>query len=236
MNFNNFRLYFSHPRTERYYVSTKLSKQKSLELYQSNLVVSQSFYPLLSILEIIIRNRINDVLSDYFKDQNWILNQKTEFMSDPSLKFKNKITGQEQLNDFLKAEVIKAEKKLTNRKEKLSSSKIIAELSMGFWISFFDLHHYKLLKGRPIQLFNYLPSNCNRKIILDELNQIRQFRNRIYHNEHICFKNSKVDFSNAESIYQSILSLLNWIDPEIVKFTKAIDQVEYNLIKAKKLG
>jgi hypothetical protein len=39
---------------------------------------------------------------------------------------------------------------------KVTSGKIIAEQTLGFWTDLFEVHHYRLLKGKPIQIFNLL--------------------------------------------------------------------------------
>lgn len=236
MQFKNFRLYFSYPRTERYLISTNYSNSKCIELYHSNLKVSESFYSLLSILEIILRNRINDILTNYFNDQHWITNQKNGFMSHKLLSIE--IETHEKLikHLYLKNEVLKSEKKLKNRKQKITNSKILAEQTFGFWISFFEVHHYKILEGKPIQIFKNLPKNGNRKLILEKLNQIRHFRNRLYHNEPICFRGNSIDFNYTNEIYETIISLLNWIDPEITTFTLPLDHVNLNINNLKNLA
>ena len=67
--------------------------------------------------------------------------------------------------------------------------------------------------------------HIGRKEISNEINKIRQFRNRISHNEPICFKQNTVDFTEAIQVHEAILNLLKWIDPEILKFINEIDTV-----------
>lgn len=50
-------------------------------------------------------------------------------------------------------------------------------------------------------------------------------RNRIFHNEPICFVNNKIDFSYARNIYASITYILAWIDPKIHTSLLKIDRV-----------
>jgi uncharacterized protein YutE (UPF0331/DUF86 family) len=108
----------------------------------------------------------------------------------------------------------------------LNAGNIIAEQSFGFWTNFFEPHHYKILKGKPIQIFRDLPQGVGRKEILNKLNAIRQFRNRINHNEPICFVDNKFSYSEIETIHQSIYELLNYIDERILDFVKTIDKTE----------
>ena len=63
--------------------------------------------------------------------------------------------------------------------------------------------------------------------ISNKLNKIRKFRNRINHNEPICFNGNKIDLDNCEEIYNSIICILKWINPETMHLLKNIDEVSY---------
>ncbi len=143
--------------------------------------------------------------------------------------------GDSKVNDFIKREVEKAENRILKTNSKITSGKIIAEQSLGFWTDFFEVHNYKLLKGKPIQIFKYLPSGYGRKEVNELLNNIRRFRNRINHNEPICFKEDNIDFSNTILVYNSIIKILSWINPDIISFISDIDTVIKNIKQTEKL-
>ena len=187
------------------------------------------------MLEVVFRNRLNDILSAHFEDPDWIINQKTGFMSDPALTFTYKKTGQQRTNDFLKQEIIKAEKRLRKAKIPITSGKIVAEQSFGFWTDLLEVHHFRLLRGKPIKIFSTLPSGYGRKEISDELGKIRRFRNRINHNEQVCFNGNNIDFSATLGVHQSILKILNWIEPELLNFIRDIDKVQKTIDSAMKI-
>jgi hypothetical protein len=235
MKFKDFKNYFSSARVNRYLLATGNSKSKAIKLYKANLKTAQAFHPLLGVFEVILRNRLNDILASHFSDPNWIMNQKTGFMSDPSLRFTYKRTGQLKTNDFLKREINKAEKRLQKTNTPITSGKIIAEQTLGFWTDLFEVHHYRLLKGKPIQVFNSLPAGHGRKEVNDELDKVRRFRNRINHNEPICFNGNNIDFTEAMEVHKSIINLLTWIDPEIIKLISDIDTVKKIIDKANKM-
>lgn len=235
MKFQNFRQYFSASRINRYLAASGNSQTKALKLYKANLKVSQAFHPLLGVFEVVFRNRLNDVLAAYFTDPDWIINQKSGFMSDPSLTFTYKRTGQRKTNDFLRREITKAEKRLRKSGTPIASGKILAEQTLGFWTDLFEVHHYRLLKGRPIKIFKTLPPKHGRKEVNDELNKIRLFRNRINHNEPICFSGNLVDFTGALEVHQSILRVLNWIDPDLLKFVDDLDKVQKTIETSSRL-
>lgn len=231
MRFTNFTSYFSSPRIDRYLTACSNDTKRCAKLYKANLKVAQAFHPLLGCLEVVLRNGINDQLTSYFEDPNWIITQKAGFMIDPLLTHTNKKTGKVETNRFILNFVKGAEKKLVKRGIGMTSGRVISEQPFGFWTDLFENHHYKILKGRPIKLFKNLPSGYGRTEILKELSKVRQFRNRINHNEPICFVGVAIDFTNTIGVYQSILNLLKWIHPELITWIKDIDKITATITK-----
>lgn len=226
MKFKLFVKYYSYSRVSKYHKATSRNKAKTMMLYNGNLKISQAFYPLLGVLEVILRNRIHREIAFMYCDKNWIINQKAGFMSDKSLTKTDKRTGKLITNDYLLKEVTSAEKKLKKRGAgSILAGQIIAEQTLGFWTCFFDPPYYKILKGVPTKVFKHLPPGYGRKDISNILFDIREFRNRIFHNEPICFVNNKIDFSYAKDIYASIINILTWIDPQIPISLHELDRV-----------
>lgn len=235
MKFKDFRYFFSTARINRYLLATGNSSKRAVKLYKANLRITQSFHPLLGVFEVVLRNRINDILTAHFTDPDWIIHQKGGFMSDPSLSYTHKKTGQRITNEFLKREILKVEKRLRKSGTAITSGKVIAEQTFGFWTDLFEVHHYKLLKGKPIKIFGSLPSGFGRKEVNDELEKVRCFRNRINHNEPVCFVNNKIDFSQTIDAYNSIINLLKWIDPVLINFINDLDRVNKVIERTKKI-
>lgn len=208
--------YASQPRLDRFLQACDNSKSKTQDLYRLNLQVSQAFYPVLNLFEIFLRNMLNYKLSGYFSDPNWIRNQKNGFMDDSSL---------ENSRFFLKKCVVTSEKLILKKGGTVSSDKVIAEQSMSFWTSLFDVHHYRLIGGIPIQCFVHKPKSVNRSSISQKLNQIRSFRNRVYHNEPICFYEDAVNFKQSLQIQSNIYLLLSWIDSDLVEYVQSYDSI-----------
>lgn len=233
MKFQKVRLYLSSQRIDRYLIATGNQKTRAVRLYKANLKIAQSFHPLLGALEVTLRNRINTILVAHFSDPDWIINQKTGFMADPSLTHIDRRTGRRVTNDFLKSSVEKSERRFRRIRVPITSGKIIADQSLGFWTDLFEVHHYRLLLGRPIQVFYNLPSGHGRSDACDKLNKIRQFRNRINHNEPICFNGAVIDLTYVEEVYDAIMKILTWIDPELIKWVKDIDTVKTKIASAK---
>ena len=235
MRFQKVRLYLSSSRIDRYQIATGNSSTKSVKLYKANLKIAQSFHPILGILEVTLRNRINTILSGYFVDPDWIINQKTGFMIDPSLTYRDYRTGRMVTNDYLKSSVEKSERRFRRLRIPITSGKIIADQTLGFWTDLFELSHYRILRGRPIQVFNHLPAGVGRTDVCDRLNKVRKFRNRINHNEPICFNGNNIDFTYAEDVYNSTIELISWIDPELIDWIKNMDSGMIKINNAKKI-
>ena len=65
------------------------------------------------------------------------------------------------------------------------------------------------------------------------MNKIREFRNRINHNEPICFNGNNIDFNYVEDVYNSIIQIINWIDPELINWIQDMDSVMTKISNAK---
>ena len=94
---------------------------------------------------------------------------------------------------------------------------IITELTLSFWIRLLQADHYGLLRAEPLKAFPYLPKGTNRHTVHQMLKSILDFRNRIYHNEPICFgvdkrtNQSVIDLSNMQEVYENLHTLLLWL-------------------------
>lgn len=216
MEYQKLEYYLSQPRLDRFLIATGNSKSKAQKLYKINLRVSQSFYPILNLFEIFFRNIANYQVSSHFTNPNWIIAEKNGFMSNPSLSASR---------FFLKNFVSKAEKAIRRKGGIITSGKIVAEQSFGFWTSLFDTHHYRLIGGVVIHCFPNKPPHVNRNILNQKLNKIREFRNRVYHNEPICFNGNIIDFTEAITIRNEIYELLEWIDSDLTNYIDYFDGI-----------
>lgn len=209
--------YLSSPRYNRYLAATANNQHRSKRLYKANIRLAQAFHPILSQFEVILRNALNNVLTTYFADSDWIINQKNGFMRNQSLR---------NSNFFLRKSIQKTEFKLQRRRIPITNGKIISDQSFGFWIALFLPHHYSLIGGQPIHVFAHKPATENRASIHNKLDRIKDFRNRINHCEPICFRGNNIDSSEALSIINIVYSLISWIDPNLIPFFEEIDNVQ----------
>jgi hypothetical protein len=66
--------FLSQPRLNKFLTATGNSKTKAQKLYRINLRVAQSFYPILNLFEIFLRNTMNQQIASHFVDSNCIEN------------------------------------------------------------------------------------------------------------------------------------------------------------------
>lgn len=232
MNVNTLENVFSKPRLQSYLASQKANPQKAVALYRQNIALARSFYPILSSLEVALRNSIDKQCSAHFADPDWLTNQKTGFMVDPRLTYT--LRGRQRTNNFLKKSVEDAESKLIRQGRPVTQGRIISELTFAFWTELFAKTHYSLLKGVPIRAFANLPSTVKRHQVYRTLTDIRQFRNRIYHNEPICFLNGACDLNPAALVRDQIVELLGWLSPILPEWVSEIDDSDLELIMTEK--
>jgi hypothetical protein len=216
LNYHQLEYFLSKPRFDRFLQACNHSEVKAQALYGINLKVCQATYPILNLFETALRNSIDCQISSHFNDPNWIINQKNGFMSHSSLSmglFKMRNT------------ILKTENDLTKKKAVITAGKIIAEQSFGFWTSLFEPHHYKLIKGAVMRCFPHKPSTINRSNISVKLNKIREFRNRIYHNEPVCFQDNTISFEYVQAVINELYEVLRWMDKDLENYVKDFDDL-----------
>lgn len=214
-SFTGFEKVFSGDRMKRYMASHRDTDFAILH-YGCNIQLSESFYPCLSVFEVALRNALNRELVAFFERDDWY----TQLLHTPGLSNLNKYITQ-------------ANQQIAKRREFVSTPKIIAELTLGFWVSLLNSEYEKILWKDLRRAFPYMPKNKRvRKNIAAKLNKFRHFRNRIFHNESICWNMEKI-----REIHQEMLLVLSWINKDIPQWLSEFDRVD-NVVDdiCKKMG
>ncbi len=208
MTEQHLKYYLSTPRFNVYLAKTNYDFDKAYRLYKVNIELSEAFYPILSVLEVSLRNAVNETLKQHFNDPYW---------------FKNSLPV-----EFLPF-VSDATQKLIAQRKNITGDRIIAELNFGFWNRLFNRHYTGLL-WKPLRLiFQNTPKHLRqRDTIAGALYRIRTLRNRIYHYEPI-FGN----LQDLENQYNEMLTFLTWFDNDLPKLLTDIDRFNDILKKAK---
>jgi hypothetical protein len=199
--------YISPARIHSFKNACKGNHELTLQLYLAHIQLSQAFYPLLSSLEVSLRNALDQCCITYFKDSDWIQKEKN---------------GAFRYQRHIADSIAKAESKVAPR---ITHNRLVAELMFGFWTDFFSKGVYKILKGAPYTIFTNLSKGTQRAQIYTTLNEVRLFRNRVYHNEPICFSNSNLDLTHARHIHAGIKEVLNWLEPDLLTWTSNLDTI-----------
>ena len=167
---------------------------------------------------------------------DWILNQKAGLLDDISLRKIDPTSGKRENHSYFYREIEKAQKKITRDGRSVTSDAVVAELTFGFWSNLYDSGPYKLLKGAPIAVFSGKPKSVNRKDIWKMLDEIRRFRNRVSHNEPVCFDAGKYSLASFETVYMELCSCISYVEKTQVGFLRrsGLDNVRYVIKSLKK--
>ena len=201
--------FLSIPRFETYLAKTYNNFEESCQLYKMNIELSETFYPVLSILEISLRNAINEQLTIHFNDHFW---------------FKN------YLPDEFSLLIANTIRKIENQHRTATADRIISELSFEFWNRLFNRHHTALL-WKPLRtIFSNMPKYLRqREVVADILYRTRTLRNRIYHYEPI-----PGNLQIIETQYNEMILFLTWLDSDLPDLLTDIDRFKDIIEKARR--
>lgn len=190
---------------ERYFILYPNDESRAVKHYQSNIKLTEAFYTSLSVLEVALRNALSRELKTMTGRDDWYV----IFANTPGLTNLNKYITQ-------------ASKQIVGRHEQITTSKIIAELTLGFWVSLLNAEYERLLWKDLRRAFPYIPKkDRKRKNVSAPLNRFRAFRNRVFHNESICWNMKKV-----QEIHDELLLVLEWINKDLPEWLTEIDRFE----------
>lgn len=188
---------------DRYFTLYPGNESKAITHYSCNIKMSEAMYVSLSVFEVSLRNAICRELTTMAGRDDWY----AIFPNTPGLTNLNKYITQ-------------ASKRIAGRHEQITPSKIIAELTLGFWVSLLNSEYERSLWKDLRRAFPYIPkSHKKRKNISAPLNRLRAFRNRVFHNESICW-----NISHVRDIHEEIITVLGWINKDIPLWLSQIDR------------
>jgi len=178
---------------------SRMAQYDSIEEYTKNLQLSNQFYIPLSILEISLRNSLNQFFNDKV-GENWLF---------------DKIFIKSQLQ----AKIDTAIKILKQQNKEINQDNIIAELSFGFWIMllkkpFQEYLRYKDLKVIFPNISIEKDIKVNRHYIFTKVNNIRLFRNKVFHFDKIVNKEEYKD------IEDDICLVIRYFDEKLYRYVQ----------------
>jgi len=219
-----FEKYFSKQRLQRYLVGCDNDYERAIRLYKENILVSQSLHPLIGIVEVVMRNRIHEVIKEHFGNEDWILHEREGFMHTLST------LSDKRYRSHLLHKVNAIESRLMKVNQPITTPTMISETSLGFWTEFYKSSVYKMLKGKPIQVFGKLPIGVGRHEISYMVEKVRKIRNRMNHQEPICFRGKEISYEEAIEVYRILRQILEWIDPILNEYSLEFE-IKGNMIE-----
>ena len=194
---------------EKFISKSRLQSYSGLKEYRENILFSKSFYAPLSILEVSLKNSLDD---HFIKTigADWLFNKS---FIKPQLQIK--------IDNAIK--ILNQNNKLYFKNKQLNHNNLVSELSFGFWMMLLKKPYQQYLRYSDLkQILPNLPSSkdksINRHFVFTKLNNIRLFRNKVFHYDKII---SKKEYQN---MMDEIYEVLSYFDDEIAEITKELNK------------
>ncbi len=183
---------------------SRMVQYNSIDEYIENLQLSKEFYIPLSILEVSLRNSLNSFFNKKV-GQNWLFN--TTF-----------------IKPYMQNKIDTAVTILKQQGKDITQDNLIAELSFGFWIvlikkPFQEYLRYKDLKEIFPNITIEKDIKVNRHYIFTKVNNIRLFRNKVFHFDKII---NKDEYKNIE---EDIYLIIRYFDEKLYKYAKDVSKL-----------
>jgi len=186
----------SRERLAPYLVATGHHETAALDLYAWTLRLSESFYPLLSVTEVALRNAIGNRIRQSHGSAWW---------EEPAF---HDIVGKNA-----KGMVLRARNRRMETKGRVSHGCMIAELTFGFWTNML-LPKYEQHYWTPLNIaFHHVPGELEYVPFAARCKAVTDLRNRIFHHEPLLNRDISRDYSDT-------LELVSWFDPALAEWIR----------------
>lgn len=190
---------------ERYFAAHTVNSDLAVLHYQCNIELAESFYSSIAVFEVALRNALHRELITMTGREDW-------YTVLPTTK------GLVGLTRY----ITQANHQIAGRNELSTPSKIVAELTLGFWVSLLNSEYELILWKDLRRAFPAMPKERRqRKNVSAPLNSLRAFRNRVFHHEPICWSIKRV-----RQIHQQLIEVMGWIHHDIPQWIEPFDRFE----------
>lgn len=209
----------SESRYRRYLKRCDENHEAALAYYAFNVRVAQASYVVLEAGEILLRNQIHRQLAKSHHKLNWY----EDWLKDENYRHVHK-------------KIKYAIQTIKKRKEQENADKVIAEMTLGFWVSIFNAEFERMHWKQLRLIFRNIPKNQRKRhTVSSALNRFRKFRNRVSHYEPITF-----DIRSLWANYKNILGIIDAIDHDyynwVVSRCDLPSVIDQNIDKLKSMG
>ena len=199
-----------------------LSTEDAFKYHLFNSELAESFYQSLSYFEIVLRNKIDVVLSRHL-GENWIFNQQYHIGKNEN-----------HFNDAI--ERIKREKGasyISNR------DCVISELVFGYWSFMLSSAYNKVLWNKYPTMIDEIFENSKDAVKLSkisyDINKIRLYRNKVFHYGSLLVYTD--DYDKPQHIHNVVYNLLRIMGAvKLSKIIRSIDSFDDVYLKGKSLN
>jgi hypothetical protein len=179
----------SQERLTKYMTAAGGDAEFALELYGWNIQISEAFFPVLSAVEVCLRNTVSARLIKKYGYKWW---NDTQFHSLIGRKGKGiALTSSERLS----------------RRGVVTSGGMVAELTFGFWVQMLRPKNEATLWTPLHAFFPDLPATISYEQFYDRCDEVSKFRNRIFHHEPIIERDVLKE-------HREILETIKWISSD----------------------
>lgn len=187
-------------RFSRYLAWAAGDRGRAVELYGLNTQLSECLYTPLQTLEVALRNRIHNVLSEAKGD---------EWYSE---------SGGLLLVAHQSEQAAKAMDELAKAGKPVTAGGVVASLTLSFWTTMFNKDYETLWQQTLHRIADpSAPKGLKRKSFSGPLARIRVLRNRIAHHEPILGW-------NLQRHHSEMLELIEWLSPPAAKWCRENDR------------
>ncbi|MFD3191606.1 hypothetical protein ACFMPD_15200 [Sedimentitalea sp. HM32M-2] len=190
----------SQERLTKYLREAGHDQQRALALYGWNIQLSEAFFPVLSASEVCLRNTICTQLIALYGQTWW---------DDPAFLLQIKKNG---------TRIVKTARDKLRTRGPVTSGGMTAELNFGFWVNMLLPRHEPVFWPNLNAAFPDLPSAVTYAALYKRCDDVREFRNRIFHHEPIMHRNITKEYSQ-------IMELIGWLSPDKAKWIKPYSRV-----------
>lgn len=202
--------------SERFYTyrNQQLSDKETFANYLWNIELSESVYPVINVFEIALRNNIYHAFQKSFHP-GWLHGKGALNLNSRQI---------DQINNA---------KNLIQRRGRVTDSKIVSELSLGFWVSLFNRRYYQsiwlvVLQRNERQRNNIFPGARRPAyhVLKARAERIRDLRNLISHHESILRFEAPNEHYDLRTRYKEIVEMIGWLHPMMEAIAIDINRFE----------
>lgn len=192
---------FSLERLQRYMGEANDDEDLALALHTWNVHIGAALLLPLQTVELCLRNALHRELSKGFGEA-WFFN--------PDIR----------LAHFSSGKIAKAKEKIEDRRIEATPPRMVAELSLGFWVALLgrsNSYHDRLWVPYLHKAFQDEQAQAlSREQVHNDFDYLRILRNRISHHEPIFHRHLEAD-------YATILRVCAWMDEDVAAWVDSFD-------------